>query len=134
MNSFFLFGWLFRNTCPGCSLRRQYLVRTKVQFIKSAANNEETTCSLKFTWSSCKKVCLLWNLFYVCNFSWWCLLFQRLTTKNFLSHLTTTSQSLHRNLPAEVVKNSFGYFWQICLTFTVEDLAILGILCFASYN
>ena len=48
----------------------------------SAAKNEDTTCFLKFTWSSCKKVCLLWDLLFVSNFLWCCLLFRWLSTKN----------------------------------------------------
>ena len=93
----------------------------------SAAKNEETTCSLKFTWSKCKKVCLLWDLLFVSNFPWCCLLFWWLSTENFLSYLTNTSQRLHRKSPAR-------YSWQVCLTFAIEDLACFGILCFASYN
>ena len=54
--------------------------------------------------------------------------------KTFLSHLTNTSQRLHRKSPAGVAKNSSGYSWQVCLTFAIEDLACFGILCFASYN
>ena len=68
----------------------------------SAAKNEETTCSLKFTWSSCKKVCLLWDLLFVSNFLWCCLLFRWLSTKNFLPHLINTSQRLHRKSRAGV--------------------------------
>ena len=30
----------------------------------SAAKSEETACSLKFTWSSCKEICLLWDLLF----------------------------------------------------------------------
>ena len=100
----------------------------------SAAKNKETTCSLKFTWSKCKKVCLLWYLLFVSNFPWCCLLFRWLSTKNFLSYLTNTSQRLHRKSPAGVAENSSGYSWQVCLTFAIEDLACFGILCFASYN
>ena len=100
----------------------------------SAAKLEETTCSLKFTWSKCKKVCLLWDLLFVSNFPWCCLLFRWLSTKNFLSHLTNTSQRLHRKSPAGVAENSSGYSWQVCLIFAIEDLACFGILCFASYN
>ena len=100
----------------------------------AAAKNEETTCSLKFTRSSCKKVCLLWDLLFVSNFLWCCLVFRWLSTKNFLSHLTNTSQRLDRKSRAGVAENSSGYSWQICVTFAVEDLACLGILCFASYD
>ena len=100
----------------------------------SAAKNEETTCSLKFTWSKCKKVCLLWDLLFASNFPWCCLLFRWLSTKKFLSHLTNTSQRLHRKSPAGVAENSSRYSWQVCLTFAIEDLACFGILCFASYN
>ena len=58
----------------------------------------------------------------------------QLSTKNVLSHLTNMSQKLHRKSRAGVAENSSGYSWQICITFAVEDLACLGILCFASYD
>ena len=100
----------------------------------SAAKNEETICSLKFTWSKCKKVCLRWDLLFVSNFPSCRLLFRWLSTKNFWSHLTNTSERLHRKSPAGVAENSSGYSWQVCLTFAREDLASFGILWFASYN
>ena len=62
------------------------------------------------------------------------LTFLVLSTKNVLSHLTNTSQKLHCKSQAGVAKNSSRYSWQICLTFAAEDLACLGILCFASYD